>query len=227
LVRLQAAFAEIDRSVARTVGSNRETLRVAVCSSFAPGWLIGRLSSFIAANPSIDLQLRMYAQDRELTDRVADAFVTTLPSEPGFVTLKLQTEVLVPVLAPCHHPFLPGKVPLITTDLEPERFGDDWKRYCAITGLDIGDFESPPWLQVSHFVLALEMARNGLGVALVPDFLAARDLAAGTLSLFGPGGVGTDEDYYFCIKHSRRAEPGLQALSQWFRSQVNGRYANA
>jgi LysR family glycine cleavage system transcriptional activator len=67
------------------------------------------------------------------------------------------------------------------------------------------------------------MAMNGIGVALVPDFLAERELAAGRLALLAPGGLPTDEDYYLCMKRARRNEPGLQAIERWFKAQANGK----
>lgn len=218
---LQAAFADIRRFVSKTTGAGRETLRVAVCSSFAPGWLIPRLPTFIEQHPQLDLQLRMYARQPELTDQVADAFVTTLPEEPGFWSLKLLTERLVPVFASVHAPFVPGSVPLITTDLAPERpLGEDWRRYATLAGLELDEPRTKQWLQASHYILALEMVREGLGIALVPDFLAARELDRGTLTQLGDIGVHTHEDYNLCVKTSRQREPALQALAQWFKSQV-------
>lgn len=81
--RLQPAFAEIERSMSEAIGGTRDTVRLAICSSFGPGWLVPRLSRFYAAHPGLPLQLCMYARDPELTDAVADAFVTTLPREKG------------------------------------------------------------------------------------------------------------------------------------------------
>ena len=100
--RLQVAFADIARSVMETIGTARTTVRLAVCSSFAPGWLIPRLSRLYAHNPSFDLQLCMYAQDPILTDTVADAFITSMTPETGFYSLLLKKEMLVPVASPAH-----------------------------------------------------------------------------------------------------------------------------
>lgn len=213
---LTAAIARIESSVASVVGGGGgTTVRLAVCSSFAPGWLIPRLATLFDDVPPFDLQLRLYAADPDLTDKIADAFVTSFPEEPGFWSLPLRKELLVAVQSPQR-----GAKRLITTDLEPDRLGADWKDYCKLAQLDLEKLNRGPLLQCSHYMLALEMAKAGLGVALVPQFLAEREFAAGTLVALGTTLLPTGQDYYLCIKHTRRNEPALRFLAQWFRKQV-------
>lgn len=83
-----AAFDQIDRSIGEMPGTGQATVRLAVCSRFAPGWLIRRLGDFYSTHPGFSLQLRMYATDPELTDEVADAFVTTTPRFPASIVLQ-------------------------------------------------------------------------------------------------------------------------------------------
>lgn len=217
---LGTAFSQIDRSVAETIGVEREVVRLAVCSSFAPGWLIGRLQGFHETNAGIDLQLRMYAKDPDLTDSVADAFVTTFPSEKGFWSMKLRAELLIPVGVPGLARNRRGRIPLITTTVDPARLGGDWAAYCETAGLSLDSLRAGPWRQVTHYFLALEMARHGLGAALVPEFLAKEGISAGVLEQLWEPALPTHEDYYLCIKTVRRKEEPLQALADWFRREI-------
>ena len=214
--KLQPAFAEIVRSVGDAIGGTRNVVRLAICSSFGPSWLVPRLAGFYATKPDFDLQLCMYARDPELTDAVADAFVTTLPTEKGFEAVLLWPEKLVPVVASAADGAT-GPA-LITTELQPGRHGDDWKAYGALSGHDMAP--DGRWLFASHYLIALEMAKAGLGAALVPDFLAARDLEAGTIRVLFDAALPTHEDYYLCVKESRRGEPEIDALIRWFKSQL-------
>jgi LysR family glycine cleavage system transcriptional activator len=217
--KLQPAFAEIDRSVGEAIGRRRDVVRLAICSSFGPGWLVPRLLAFYATRPELDLQLCMYARDPELTDAVADAFVTTLPAEKGFFALFLWPEKLVPVIA-ANLRRSRETLPLITTDLQSGRAGADWTSHAGLSG------KAPPvppdgrWLFASHYLIALEMVRAGLGAALVPDFLVAREIELGSLRLLDDCALPTHEDYFLCVKESRRDEPALDSLIRWFRSQV-------
>lgn len=216
--KLQPAFAEIDRSLAGAIGGTRDRLRLAVCSSFAPGWLVPRLERFHAAHPQIDLQVIIYATDPELTDAVGDAFVTTLPKDRGYHAFFLYPERLVPV-APSGKCL--GELPLITTDLKPGTIGMDWQTYGRESGKGVIDPPGGRWLQTSHYVTALQMVLRGLGAALLPDFLVQEDLEAGRIERIDDTAIATDEDYHLCIKESRRTEPALDALARWFRQEID------
>ncbi|BBK34109.1 LysR family transcriptional regulator [Stella humosa] len=218
--RLQPAFAEIERSMSEAIGGTRDTVRLAICSSFGPGWLVPRLSRFYAAHPGLPLQLCMYARDPELTDAVADAFVTTLPREKGFLAQLLWRERLVPVAARACMTGPGQAIPLITTDLQPGTVGRDWKSFAALNGADAPAMGEKPWRFASHYLIALEMVRAGLGAALVPDFLVQRDIEGGSLVRLPGKALPTREDYFLCIKESRRAEPMLAAVLDWFAKEA-------
>jgi LysR family transcriptional regulator, glycine cleavage system transcriptional activator len=63
------------------------------------------------------------------------------------------------------------------------------------------------------------MARAGLGLALVPDFLARRDLEAGALRRFDRTLLPNGRRYHLCFKKPRAQEPDIRALVQWLRSE--------
>jgi len=216
--RLRPAFAEINRSVVEAIGGPRDTVRLAICSSFGPAWLVPRLATFYGSRPNFDLQLCMYARDPELMDAVADAFVTTLPVEKGYYAYLLWPERLVPVVSSEKR----GETGrgLITTELQPGSHGADWMAHAALSGREPALPSEGRWLFASHYLIALEMVKAGLGAALVPDFLAARDIEAGYVRLLDDVSVPTHEDYYLCVKESRRSEPSLDALVRWFKSQT-------
>lgn len=213
--KLGHVFSGLQSSLDDVIGGNRRTLRLAVCSSFGPGWLIPRLPGFYAAHPEIDLQLRLYAQDPELTDQVADAFVTALPVKPGFAAVHVVDEHLVAVRARMPQ----EKNVLITTDIESGKVGKDWANYCAVTGLRLAEIQFGSFIQCTHYMLALEMAKAGLGVALVPDFLAAREVESGTVVYFDRTPVSCDRRYHLCYKKTRAGQDEIKVLAQWMKSQ--------
>lgn len=216
--RLAATFSGLQSSLDDIVGSNRPSLRLAVCSSFGPGWLIPRLASFYAANPGISLQLRLYAQDPEQTAQVADAFVTAQELKPGFTAVHVLDEMLMAVAAPGLSS-TDGRYPLITTDIAPNEPGKDWQEYCALTGRSLDSLAAGRFLECSHYMLAIEMARAGLGLALVPDFLARRDIAVGLVCAFDRTLIPSGRRYHLCFKKSRAQDPDIRTLVQWLKAE--------
>ncbi len=219
---LRSAFGQIEESVALVVGSGKRTVRLALCSSFAPGWVIPRLSDLLRKQEEFELDLRMYAKDPALTDQVADAFITTLPEEAGFWSLLLRREELVAVAAPQVVERLKAgeKVPLITTDTSPVDLGARWHRLSERLGVPLDSFHDGQWRLCSHHVLAYEMACHGYGIALLPDFVARQAIAEGRLEQALNGALISGKDYYLCVKSSRKDEPHLRALIEWFEEQL-------
>jgi LysR family transcriptional regulator, glycine cleavage system transcriptional activator len=215
--RLFSTFASLQTSLEDIVGGGRQLLRLAVCSSFGPSWLVPRLGNFLAANPGIDLQLHLYAQDPHLSQQVADAIISALPLAPGYSAIPILDEMLVAVHAPGGGK---GRQRLITTDIDLRVLGKDWLDFFAHTGMRREDVQEGQWLQCTHYLLALEMARAGLGIALVPDFLAERDIQERSLAFFESTRVPSRRAYQLCFKHSRRHEAGIKALASWVKVEL-------
>ncbi len=215
--RLAVAFAGLQSSVDEIVGGSRRALRLAVCSSFGPGWIIPLLQDFCDTYPGIDLQLCLQAQDPEQTDQVADAFVTALAVRPGFAAVRIVEETLVAVHAP-HGPKAPRR--LITTELGEGTLGDDWQAYCRNARLRLSEVQKGSWLQCSHYLFAVDMAKAGLGVALVPDFLARHGIGEGTLAYFDKSRMPTGRVYHLCYKNQRAGEHEIKCLAAWIKAQA-------
>lgn len=214
---LTGAFSQIDRILAESVGTARPAVRLAMCSSFGPGWLIKRLRRLREENPGLDLHILMYAGHPELSDIVADAFVTAYPLR-GYTTVPLFEEALVAVHR-CGEDT--AALPLITTDIDKDEYLGDWKQFEADSGLALRQIADDNILGCSHFLFALEMARHGLGVALIPDFLAEDYLESGELSLLCNCQTPSSRAYFFCVKEARESEPALKALMEWLTRQAS------
>ena len=216
--KLSVAFAGLESLVRELAGEDRGVLQLAVCSSFGPGWLIEHLGSFYAKHPEIDLQLRLYAQDPLLSGEVADAYVTANPVKLDYVSVKLRDEMLIAVHKPTARRGKRHR--LITTSLDKGRIGEDWVDYCKASGLKLAGLQEGAFRQCTHYLLALEMAKNGQGMALVPEFLAAREIAAGAVSAFDRRLVPSKRVYRLCYRKSRAHDARLVALRNWLTSEA-------
>lgn len=216
---LDAVFRQIEQSVGESIGQSRQSLRLAVCSSFGPGWFIERLPDLRAEHPSLQITLRMYSDFPKLTDSVGDAFVTAYPMNNGYTSTPLFVEKLVAV---CARDADARVLPLITTSIDTLSPAADWVNYRAQIGSSAPELKEDGLIQCSHYVFALEMAKHGIGVALVPDFLAKSALHANAVRMVFGGPAASGRQYYYCIKTARRDEAPLKMLASWFVKTLSG-----
>lgn len=141
--------------------------------------------------------------------------------KPGYRFVTLFDEMLVAVHKP---PFGgahdAGSPQLITTDPEEGRLGLDWDAYCAQAGTRREAFAAGPFVRCTHYLLALEIAKAGMGVALVPDFLAAESLSNGSLAYFDKMRLSSGRTYRFCFKNARAGDPVIGAAARWMKMQA-------
>jgi DNA-binding transcriptional LysR family regulator len=220
--RLQITFSDLNSMLDELVGSGSVRLSVAVCSCFGPSWLAPRLPEFIVEHPCFDLETRLYHQDPEQTFVTADAIVTADRAKPGYNSVTLFEERLVALWRPHGPDSRPAqRHRLITTDVQPEILGRDWLDFCHETGREIEALKAGEWIKCSHYILALEMARAGLGLALVPDFLAALHVGQGGLALFDQTHISARRSYRICYKTSRAGDEPIRQFSRWLKTQAS------
>jgi LysR family glycine cleavage system transcriptional activator len=222
-VEMSGVLKSMDTVIDTVIGAKRTQLRVAVCSSFGPFWLAERLPDFQKRHPDIDLELRLFAEDPMQTEVIADLIVTAEPTSIGYDSVTLFDEMLVAVCSPQGHAGdSTEKSRMITTDLDAEGFARDWRDYLAASGKRRDQYDSDDWLRCTHYLLALGLARAGMGVALVPDFLAASDLKSGAVVQADRVMMPSGRTYRLCFKTSRSSEANLRTVVRWMKSQTSG-----
>lgn len=216
---LSFAFAQIENSIQSSISEATPALRVAVCTSFGSGWLIPRVKLYPHA-ADCRMQIKLQAYQPELSDAIADIFFTTTPIKDGFWSVKLLPEDLVAVgTAEQIPPDRKRGYALITTEVEERDFMTDWQGY-----LDLVDrkdlLDNASVLGASHYLFAVEMAEQGLGIALVPHFLAEQRLSENGLQVWNDTRMPSGRAYYINVKHARRNEPDIRNFVNWVRRMV-------
>ncbi|QQX80087.1 LysR family transcriptional regulator [Shewanella sp. KX20019] len=218
---LERIFNELSDLSMQISGDSNDQLRLAVYSSFAIKWLIPRLSSFRRQHPEIKIRLDMITDDPELSDGVADMFITGQSGQPGYYHQLLHKERLVPVISPSlmTPDYLPvdelGSHPLLTVDEGP--LGLDWDRWFVAN-----DMILPPEQQqhlFSHVLLAIEAAIAGQGIALASDFMVQADIEKALLVELALPDILTGFEFYFSCKQRRLKEPAIDAFVNWLNLQ--------
>lgn len=214
---LAAAFDLIEEQVTAFEG-DRKVIRVGVYSSFAVSWLIPKLDHFMSAYADIDLRLVMLNDPHDISIRTADVFITSEPTPPDYSTRRLFPEQLVPVACVPGPGDFSTPVRLISAEADVALIGRAWEAFAGLNSLDLTEIRSGDWLCCSHYILAQEMALGGMGVALLPDFIAERGVGSGALQRLPGQPLPTGQFYALHVPTARRSEPAIAGFSAWLHS---------
>lgn len=218
---LEQIFNELSDLSTRISGESNDQLRLAVYSSFAIKWLIPRLNDFRRLHPQIKIRLDMMTTDPELSDSVADMFITGQSGQPGFHHHVLHKERLIPVVSPSLlNPDLTAndellRHPLLTVDEGP--LGLDWDRWFIANNLQL-PVEQQQHI-FSHVLMAIEAAIAGQGIALASDFMVQADIERGLLVELDLPDILTGFEFQFSCKQRRLKEPAVAAFVAWLSQQ--------
>lgn len=133
------------------------------------------------------------------------------------------TELLVAVQRPAGAPAaVCGKPARITTDLDTTVAPRDWPDFLALSGGRRDEFQADGASRCTHYLPALALAKAGLRVALVPDFLAKAELRTGTLAFADRTLLPSGRSYRLCFKMTRAADADLRRMVRWIKAQAKG-----
>lgn len=203
-------------------------LTVSAAPSIAARWLIARLERFRATEPDFDV--RLDASDR-LADFTRDGVDLAIRygggRYPGLHVERLFATTVVPVCSPdlaAGPP--PLRVPadlagrtLIHFEWDRQDFTwPTWKMWLLAAGVDTVDPARGP--RFNDAGLALQMAIDGHGIALMTDVLATDDIAAGRLIRPFELTLSTNFGYYVVCPAERAEFPKIRAFRAWLRTQA-------
>lgn len=226
LPRLTLAFEEL-QGVARELAGDghRARLVVSVPLSVAMGWLTSRLPDFIAVHGEADISIRGEEEpidfERDLVDlrlsygRFHDRDHAAEP---------LAVDAVYPVCSPS---FLARQGPvtgardltamsLIHTEWGPVAPSfPSWRQWFETAGVSPGR-ESQRGLTVNSSAAALDVAVQGLGVALCQGLFAARPLEEGRLVRPVPHSLKLSQPYCLTVPQRSARRPIVTAFRDWF-----------
>lgn len=199
------------------------TLTVQVYVTMAMRWFLTRLTEFHTLNPDIDVQLSTTDKDWAFNRGGVDAaFLYVRKREPGMYYRFLYSGRMFPVVSPKllqENHVLDHVRDLITLPLLSVYTAvDDWSIYLAAAGVP----EPPVLNNVSYdsYILALEAAAAGEGVAMAEMAFVRADLESGRLVRPFDLTVDRPGDWYFACEKGRENEPRIKQFENWLAQQV-------
>lgn len=204
-----------------THDTNPVTLVVNAPPTFTLRWLIPRISTFQRRHLGIDVRLTTAVSPIDFSKEEYDIAIRGA-DEPltGITSRSFLTESILPVCHPDILQKLPLSVPddlrrhtLLTYSTEPYRWQDWFQEVRTV------DVKPAGTLNFEQMYFSLQAALEGLGVALIPYFMIADDIAAGRLCTpLGALGVRT-RHYYANLAPSAMPSLAQNSFFDWLEQE--------
>lgn len=217
-------IAAASRAVRRTHDSG--LVRVNVLPTFALRWLVPRLHRFRARSPDILVDVTSSEAVIDFrTDPVDVAVRNGLAPWPTATAHRLMEEDVGLFCAPALAAALPltgGPEDLPTLLAQPLLYHstrpDGWAEFCAATGQPTPDLTHAPAFE--HFFMIIEAAAAGMGIGLLPLFLARAEVSAGRLVQPVPHTARRTKAYYLLHAPGAGHSGPVRAFCDWLREEV-------
>jgi len=202
------------------------SLHIAVVPTLATTWLIPRLADFAARHPDITVSLSVRTLPFQFKDQPFDGALYhgdhIWPGTRG--TLLFPERELIPICAPAlatsaRDAACPvAGMPHLHLSSRP----DAWRNWYARNQFPFGP-GAAGGPRYDLFTMVLAAARAGLGVGLVPRFLAEPLLDAGELTMAAQAVLPVPHGYYFGYPEAAGRAEALQVFEMWLKDIANER----
>lgn len=222
---LRDAFDRISQGTELVLrAAKSDDLMVQVYVTVAVRWLVPRLHDFQATNPDILVRFNTSHFHWHFDPSTADLGMvcTGETDDPAYHYTFLAEARLVAVCSPALAQAgigLRQPADLVNhAQLQLFNKAEDWQAWLQAAGVPNLRGRTAP--KFDSYLLALEAALDGQGVALAPHFLVAEDLKSGRLvapfniTCKQPGGW-----YLICMKE-RAQEPRIKRFTAWLQQQI-------
>lgn len=196
------------------------SLNLSILPSFGLNWLAPRLREFVTRHPEITVNLQTHNLPFSFANSTAQAAIHYGTRDwPDVEYMPLMPKYVLPVCSPS----LLDK-PVATPDalldyplLHLESHPDCWEQWFALHDVKIDKLEGMLFDQSSTMTQA---AIHGLGVALLPTFLAENEVAQGRLRLATSGEAVTLGEYFLVWPDAHSQSHPLTKFREWLLDQT-------
>jgi DNA-binding transcriptional LysR family regulator len=199
-------------------------IQLAVGVTFASQWLIPRLHDFYELNPDLQLHLMGRDQPTFFDNSSFDAaiyFAQSLwPAMPGQPLVNDDR-----ILAVCAPALVGQRDSLSSAEISalPWIHTRDLPRAWLVWSETVCSKVIDPSTSNQHydmFIMAINAAISGLGVALLPRILIERELRSGALIQVHPHSIANPETVYYSFPEQKRDWEPLKRFDQWLSAAV-------
>ena len=197
------------------------SLDLAILPTFGMRWLVPRLADFARLHPDVTINMATRLAPFNFATQAFDAAIHYGNADwPGTENMLLRTESVVAVCTPelaARRPLRQAAdlraLPLLHIETRPSA----WADWFASHGVTV---EVPQGTVYDQFATITQAALHGLGIALLPDYLAEPDLAAGRLVQAFGGPTRTRGSYFLVWPRNKSQDNALRLFREWLATQT-------
>ncbi|WP_417727661.1 LysR substrate-binding domain-containing protein [Roseovarius sp.] len=221
--KIRGALQQIAQaSVKLTVNPVGGSLSLAILPTFGMRWLVPRLAEFARLHPEVTINLSTRLKPFNFVSEPFDAAIHFGKADwLGTEALRLRTERVVAVATPeflaKHGPVSEARDVLRLPLLHIETRPNAWPAWFEAQGVSGAKVNGTIYDQFSTITQA---ALHGLGVALLPDYLAEQDLATGRLTSVWGDRTLISGAYYLVWPIQNGRDPALRKFRDWLVGQA-------
>ncbi|MBA5778871.1 LysR family transcriptional regulator [Stappia sp. F7233] len=203
-------------------GGSADVLNLATLPTFGTKWLAPRLASFHRRYPQASFNLAVRLRPFDFAREPFDAAIHYgEPVWAGGICEPLFAEEVIAVATPAyrdHHGLrMPADLNGVVR-LHQSTRPLAWKQWFEAAGVDSNTaFQGPRFEQ---FGMISQAAANNLGVALVPRFFVAEELASGRLVQLFDTSLSLPSAYHFVYPENRTIRPVVAAFRDWLAEEA-------
>lgn len=208
------------RAMASSDGRN--TLKIATLPTFGNRWLMRRLSGFVQANPGTVVNITSRSEPFDLASEDIDVVIHYgQPVWAHATCTYLCSEVILPVGCPSllksftvAQPQDLLAAPLLHLTTRPKLW-TEW-----LQSSDCPDATAYHGHRFDQFSMIIEAALQGLGFALLPEYLIEDEIRSGMLQVALDRPMSTENGYYIVTPEHKQGTTAARAFQTWLLEQV-------
>ncbi len=221
-----AALQMISDSTEQLVSDrSKSRLVISTIDSVAEKWLISRLASYSRQYPDFRFDLRVEPDPADFARHNIDMRIGYDPGQyPEHSIVLLEQDVVLPLCSSAYLERNPeaakiGMAAVPEDDLLHTSWGERFGSHPTWHGWFVKAKLRPPLdtkgFQVGRSSLVLDLAREGMGVALGQKMMAQRDIAAGWLVALSDISIALGHPYCLAYPRAKVRKRHLVALASW------------
>jgi len=215
---------QLSQASDRLQQANNRSLKIGIEPALASRWLIPRLADFKMQNPGVDVEL--LTDIRQLYQQTGDLDVGFLFGDGQFNDARSHYFMAEKLVAVCTPALLKTQAVAKTLEqslnfpiLHHTAAYSTSEAWLLAAGLGQPQIDSLGGSRLGSFGLIVDLAKQGLGMAIVPEYFIKDDLHHGELVLACEECLPSEKAYYLVMPKHSESKPRALLFKNWVLSQ--------